>query len=376
MYSIILIVTLIVISGIIAYIGDLTGFRIGKKKISIFGWRPHRTAVFVTITTGVIISILTISILAFLSNDVRTALFGLDELRERQYYLSREIQVRNDMLESTRAELRQQTAQLEELESEYEQLSNQIEQKSNQLEALLQSREKLNAEKGRLQEEISELQDTVKGLYSGINWLRRGDIIFDQGEQIAMTLVDGSKPEVEIRQEMLTFLNQASIKALEMGAERDENSGQVLIISKNEYEELMTKILESQTEMVVRLVASMNAIKGETVIVDFSVMENKLVFRENETVLVEEIPPISDPEEAESRVFSILRKVNVKAVQNGIIPDPGTSFVGTISAVNLFEIIQRIVSCNANMEIRVISLYETWSTGPFKVEIEAEKMVH
>jgi len=49
MYSIILIVTLILVSGIIAYIGDLTGFRIGKKKISIFGLRPHRTAVFITI---------------------------------------------------------------------------------------------------------------------------------------------------------------------------------------------------------------------------------------------------------------------------------------------------------------------------------------
>jgi len=376
MYSIILIVTLILVSGVIAYIGDLTGFRIGKKKISIFGLRPHRTAVFVTIITGIVISIITISILSILSYDVRTALFGLDELRERQYELTREIQQRNKQLSETQEELIAKTEDLEKLEKEFQQLNTQIELQTNQLQSLLEIREKLTEERDALQEEIIELQETVKGLYSGISWLRSGDIILDQGEEIAMTIIQGGMTEEEIEQELIRLLNQATRKVLEMGAERDEESGQVLIISRKEYEDLIQKIQQSELELVVRVLASMNVIRGEVVLADFSTLENKLVFEQNEVVLVEKIPVINDPAEAEDTLFSILRKVNLKAVQEGIIPESGTSLVGTISAVNLFEMVRDIVqSESSRMQIKVVALDDTWTTGPFKVRMEAEEIV-
>jgi uncharacterized protein (DUF3084 family) len=375
MYSIILIVTLIIVSGIIAYIGDLTGFRIGKKKISIFGLRPHRTAVFVTILTGIVISILTISILALLSNDVRTALFGLDELRQKQYELTRGIQVRNNMLEETRKELTVKTEELDKLEGQFQRLNTQIEEQTNQLESLLAIREKLTEERDALQEEINELQQTVKGLYSGITWLRRGDIILDQGEEVAMTIMQGGIPKVEIERGLIQLLNQATRKVLEMGAEPDKNTGQALIIQQKEYEELIEKIHQSENELVVRLLASMNVIRGEIVLADVSVTENKLIFEKDEVIYTEEIPVINDPSEAEDTLFSILRKVNLKAVQEGIIPEPRTSLVGTISAVNLFEMVREIVQSETGMLIKIIALNDTWTTGPFKVKMEAEKIV-
>jgi uncharacterized protein (DUF3084 family) len=375
MYSIVLIVTLILVSGIIAYIGDLTGFRIGKKKISIFGLRPHRTAVFVTIITGIVISILTITILSIISHDVRTALFGLDELRERQYELTREIQQRNKQLLETQEELIFKTEELETLEEEFKRLNVQIEQQTSQLESLLEIRERLTEERDVLQQEINELQQTVQGLYSGITWLRRGDIILDQGEEIAMSIIQGGIPEVEIEQKLIQLLNQATRKVLEMGAEPDEKTGQVLIIPRTEYEELIKNIHQSEKELVVRLLASMNVIKGEVVLAEVATIENKLIFQENEIVFEEEIPAINNPQEAEDMVFSILRRVNLRAVQEGIIPEPKTSLVGTISAVNLFEMVRDIVQSETSMLIRVIAINDTWTTGPFKVKMETEKIV-
>ena len=375
MYSIVLIVTLILVSGIIAYIGDLTGFRIGKKKISIFGLRPHRTAVFVTIITGIVISILTITILSIISHDVRTALFGLDELRERQYELTREIQQRNKQLLETQEELIFKTEELETLEEEFKRLNVQIEQQTSQLESLLEIRERLTEERDVLQQEINELQQTVQGLYSGITWLRRGDIILDQGEEIAMSIIQGGIPEVEIEQKLIQLLNQATRKVLEMGAEPDEKTGQVLIIPRTEYEELIKNIHQSEKELVVRLLASMNVIKGEVVLAEVATIENKIIFQENEIVFEEEIPAINNPQEAEDMVFSILRRVNLRAVQEGIIPEPKTSLVGTISAVNLFEMVRDIVQSETSMLIRVIAINDTWTTGPFKVKMETEKIV-
>ncbi len=376
MYSILLILTLIIISGIIAYIGDLTGFRIGKKKISIFGWRPHRTAVFITILTGIIISILTITVLSILSNDVRTALFGLDELRQKQYELTQEIKVRNTMLEETRKELEEKTVELDKLEEEFQRLHKQIELQTAQLDSLLETRQKLTEERDSLQKEIGELQETVKALYSGIRWLRSGDIIIDQGEEIGMTIIKGGIPEEQIEQELISLLNQANRKVLELGAEPDEKTGQILIISKKEYDEVIEKIKQSDSELIVRLLAAMNVIRGEMVIANFSILENKLVFKENEVILIEEIPVINEAKEAEDRLFSILRKVNLKAVQEGIIPEPRTSLVGTISAVNLFEMVRTIVQSETALQIKVIALDDTWTTGPLRVRMEAEKILH
>jgi len=376
MYSIILIVTLIIVSGIIAYIGDLTGFRIGKKKISIFGLRPHRTAVFITIITGIVISILTISILSILSNDVRTALFGLDELREKQYELSREVQSLNIQLTETQEALTSKTEDLEQLEEEYQQLNNQISIQTQQLESLIEIRENLTKERDSLQQEITELEETVQGLSSGIRWLRSGDIILDQGEEIAMAIIQGGQTEEEIEQEIVHLLAQATRTVLEAGAEQDEESGQVLIISRSEYEDIIQKIKESETSLVVRLLASMNVIRGEMVLADVSVLENRLIFEKDEVVLVEEVPALNDSAEVEDRLFAILRKVNLRAVQEGIIPESQTSLVGTISAVNLFETVRTIAQSDTGMLLKVIDIDDTWTTGPFKVRMEVEKILH
>ncbi|NCB17214.1 MAG: DUF3084 domain-containing protein, partial [Synergistales bacterium] len=52
-----LILTLIVVSGILAYLGDVLGMRIGKKRISLFGLRPRDTSRLITAITGMFISI-------------------------------------------------------------------------------------------------------------------------------------------------------------------------------------------------------------------------------------------------------------------------------------------------------------------------------
>src|SRR5689334_13095042 len=53
------IVLLLALCGFIAYIGDLLGRRLGKKRLTIFGLRPKHTAILLTVVTGVLIAGLT-----------------------------------------------------------------------------------------------------------------------------------------------------------------------------------------------------------------------------------------------------------------------------------------------------------------------------
>ncbi|MCJ7813816.1 MAG: DUF3084 domain-containing protein [Candidatus Atribacteria bacterium] len=351
MYSLILIFTLIIISGLIAFVGDWVGLKIGKKRVTIFGLRPHYTAIFITITSGILIAVITITILAISSNDVRTALFGMEELKEKLSYLSREVELGNMQLSSTKEDLKGKNAQLQELEEKYQKLSEDIKNKTSQVE---------------------ELNATIKALYSGIAWIREGEVIFESDEQIALTIIQGQRPVEEIKKELFIFLNDASNKVLAMGAKKDERTNQVFIISQEEFEDITQKIYDSDKEMIVRLLSSINVIEGEPVVAHFNISENKLLFKLDEEIISEEIESTEVYSEVENKLLSLLRKVNIIAVREGIIPDPRTSFVGAVSAINLYDTVKTIVESGTTMKVSVISIDDTWRTGPLRVRMETE----
>ena len=55
MFGIRLMFLLAVMGGLIAFIADKLGSKIGKKKLSVFGLRPHDTSVLLTVLSGVLI---------------------------------------------------------------------------------------------------------------------------------------------------------------------------------------------------------------------------------------------------------------------------------------------------------------------------------
>ena len=372
MYSLILVSTLVIISGLIAFVGDWVGLKIGKKRVTIFGLRPHYTAIFVTVISGILIAIITITILAISSNDVRTALFGMEELKQKLSSLSQEVELGNMQLSSTKEDLKGKNAQLQEIEEKYQKLSEDIKNKTSQLEELSKIREGLIVEKDKLDKEVEELNATIKALYSGIAWVREGEVIFESDEQIALTIIQGQRPIVEIKKELIRFLNEASTKVLAMGAKKDEKTNQAFIISQEEFEDITQKIYGSDKEMIVRLLSSINVIKGEPIVAHFSLLENKLVYKINEEIISEEIESTEVYSEVENKLLSLLRKVNILAVKEGIIPDPKTSFVGAVSAINLYDIVRTIVESGTTMKVTVISIDDTWRTGPLRVRMEAK----
>lgn len=372
MYSLILVFTVIIISGLIAFVGDWIGLKIGKKRVTIFGLRPHHTAIVITIISGILIAIITVTILAISSNDVRTALFGMEELKEKLFYLSQEVELRNIQLSSTKEDLEEKTTQLQEMEEKYQELSENIKNKTDQLEELLIIREGLIEEKDKLDKEVEELNATIKALYSGITWIREGEVIFGSEEQIALTIIQGQRPIEEIKEELFGFLNEASNKVLVMGAKKYERTNQVFIIAQEEFEDIAQKIYDSDKEMIVRLLSSINVVEGEPIVAHFKILENKLLFKIDEEIISEEIESSEVYSEVEKKLLSLLRKVNIIAVKEGIIPDPKTSFVGTVSAINLYDTIRIIVESGTTMKVTVFSIYDTWSTGPLRVRMEAE----
>ncbi len=86
---------LLLVSGLIAYAGNVVGRKAGKQRLSLWGLRPRTTAHLVAFLTGVLIHLLTLGVVLGVLEDARTALFRLrrtvGELEARAEALRQEI---------------------------------------------------------------------------------------------------------------------------------------------------------------------------------------------------------------------------------------------------------------------------------------------
>ncbi len=59
-----LVALLVLLAGIIAYAGDRLGTWVGRRRLTLFGWRPRRTGQIVGVAAGILIMLTTIGVLA------------------------------------------------------------------------------------------------------------------------------------------------------------------------------------------------------------------------------------------------------------------------------------------------------------------------
>ncbi len=78
-----LIISLLLLGGILATLGDLLGSRIGKARLSFFNLRPRRTAVLITVLTGSLISAISLGLMLLVSRQLRVGLFELEAIQAK-----------------------------------------------------------------------------------------------------------------------------------------------------------------------------------------------------------------------------------------------------------------------------------------------------
>ena len=107
----ILILVVLILGGLIATLGDRIGTKVGKARLSLFNLRPRKTAVLVTVMTGVLISASTLGILLIASQGFRDMLLKFDNIRNS---LDR---TRKD-LDQAKVEIQNRAAERKKIESE------------------------------------------------------------------------------------------------------------------------------------------------------------------------------------------------------------------------------------------------------------------
>ncbi len=78
--GILTIVIIMIVAGGIAYVGDRVGHQVGRKRLTLFGIRPRYTSTIVAIGTGMVIALLVTVIAILWSQQVKTALFRMNQI--------------------------------------------------------------------------------------------------------------------------------------------------------------------------------------------------------------------------------------------------------------------------------------------------------
>lgn len=102
-------ILLSILGGLIAWAGDVIGYRLGKSRRSLFGLRPRTTARLVGIVVGALLPLVGVGAALVASSDARDAMFHLKALRDDAAAL----QTKNEQLRSEAGRLETQTKRAE-----------------------------------------------------------------------------------------------------------------------------------------------------------------------------------------------------------------------------------------------------------------------
>jgi cell division protein FtsB len=229
MFGIRLILILAVMGGIIAFIADKLGSKIGKKRMSIFGLRPHDTSVVLTVLSGVLIAACTIGVLSVSSQSARTALFGMDKLNkemaaltEQRQAAEREVENKNKLIAglddaikaaqdakiAAENNLNVAKNELATAKEQYATAQSSLVAAHSEVDNLSQARDKLNAE-------IKELNTETANLKQGLMTMKEGQVLYRSGEVVFAGVLNATDNQAEIDKEIQWLVSNANMAALE-----------------------------------------------------------------------------------------------------------------------------------------------------------------
>ena len=408
MYGVLLIVVLIITGGVIAFIGDRLGTKIGKKRLSIFGLRPRHTSIVITIFTGVCITTLTFGVMAAASENVRTALFGMERLnrsmQEKQASLDRAVleletaqrqqEEANEALDRSKEEIDKLQDQQKELEEEshrlqegnrlLEQAKEDLTRRNDELalhnEELAGKNDVLERENADLQSSNETLSDSNKSLErradalrQGLITIREGDIVFRAGEVIASGVIRAGQTKEQAARDFAALAQLANRNVSErLGINVTDKD---IWIYQPEYEAAIAQIVESDKDSIVRITAAGNLVRGEPVRTSLQVYPNSIVYQKDEFILARAYTlRENNGDAAEGVVTDFLRQVNAEAVRKGILADPIRGSVGVMDGEQLYGIVQALVPIHGNVALSAYATSATDAMGPLRIDVKVEQI--
>ncbi len=402
-----LIVFLILLGGVIAYLGDLLGRRAGKKKISVLRLRPKHSAVVITVISGILIVALTLLTLSFVSKEVRIALFGVQKLQsdllkaeKEKESISKEINSKEKKLISLQDDLKKVETTKEKINQEL-MVSRQEEIKLKNIQKELDSKiETLGRQKVNLEEKVESLRGQGEEVFSRLKKAQEelilldvekgkideekkkieiklketkfGKIIIPAGYELISQHIDVSLLPHKMREEILHKLWEINKWAQDKGA-RGKERGEALVVWETQLESLLEDIVNRKVPVIVRFLSSQNTMEGEPLYIKFEVVENKIIIKKGETLAEGIVSPQETQQEIEKKLLLLLKESREKVLSRGLKIGEGGE-IGGISALKFYNIVGLIRKSAVKLKVSVITTKDVYIIDTLEVDFRIKEI--
>ncbi|MBU0629625.1 MAG: DUF3084 domain-containing protein [Candidatus Margulisbacteria bacterium] len=335
-----IVILLVLVGGVVAYIGNLVGKSIGKRRLTLLNLRPRHTAMTITVISGSLIALFTFLIVIAISQDARTAILGLERLKGVVDRKNLEVKAANRALIDLNKELEVKRGQQKELE------------------------EKLTTAK----KEITALQAARMKLSQEVKTTRQGQLLFKNGDVISISLIQAGPDREKLDDGLRRIIAGADLELMAMGIKTKDG---VIAVPPEEFDEALDSLAGKDGGYIVKLIAGRNILWGEKVPASFDFEPNRLIFASGAEIGQRDIPLGLSDEQVQQEIMSLLKTVHLLARSSGIIPD-NTGSIGSLPYSQIFELAKKIRAGKKTVTLKVVAKKDIFTVGPLEVDFKTE----
>ncbi|MBQ3396597.1 MAG: DUF3084 domain-containing protein [Synergistaceae bacterium] len=357
-----LILSLVFGSAALAVAGDSIGTKYGKKRISLFGLRPRHTSRLITAITGSLIASGTLGVMSVFSQDVRTALFGMKILQQQMNELQFQLNQSEANAEHTRISFAEASASLDIVGFELDTMKNDkliLEQEKRDLEILLRV-----------------MRDESEQLKKDLKTMRSESIALNANILLGQSAFEPGMSRDEIISGLNTLKQQVRLNALAKISDQSFSRLRDIpvIFNADEEEELIRELESADIRQYVRALSGENAALDDNmrITVRLETGTSTVIYHDGEPVYRKFFADMSK-HKAEEMLHYFLRELRNKALNDGIIPEPATSNVGTLDGEAFFSAVETLNAITEPVIITALASGDIYTEGPVVISIIFEE---
>jgi len=365
---------LVFMGGVLAYLGDQLGIYWGKKRISVMGMRPKNTAVFISVVTGLVITLLTLVVASYLNENVRIALFKIGQLVERQRTLEADNfrrEAENKTLEATNRALRSEKS---DLDARNRELLRKIEWADQSLVQLKEDKRKTIAEIERLVRIVEKKETELVVIHKGQALLANPLLVgLDADREEISRLVD--KLLADLRQAAQSLGTEIEIESFHRAAAQLIDS---ILIKFSVIREACLRDNLEVANCCIQPISTRNVSIGEKLTsVNFEVKPNLLIYHKNEEVARTSLDGRLSEERILDQLFYFDRQVLAVLRDKGVSQTSlhiRTQKISASQLLNFYKIVKLVRELRRTVMVRFVALSPVHSYGEIDAVYKVEEL--